>query len=209
MSSFVFFKIPYEGKIESVYKLLRDRDWISSMSIKVPEEGIIFLKVPFDLEEEVSFNQNLMFDESTKTKFGVFQKINESDFEAAQNLEKPKVSNTTNTADSKEEEKIKLLEEKNESNIQDIKKKIEKIDNKINTFNKEENKNNCSMCPFLGNILGYIPHEPLSLPTSVNIFELGKSINSKYKEPYDCFFSQSYLIVFFIFAIICLIVFRL
>ena len=209
MSSFIFFKIPYEGKIESVYKLLKDRDWISDISIKEPEKGIIFMKVPADLEEEVSFNQDIVIDEETNTKFGLFQKITESDFEGAQNVGKPESSNI-NTTNSIEEEKIKLLNEKNEKNIENYQKINEKIDSKINEFNKKEISQNNSMNSLVGRTLSYIPKlDSLTLPTSINLSELGKSINTKYKDPFDYFFSQNYLSLFFIFAIFCLILFRL
>ena len=210
MSSFIFFKIPYEGKIESVYKLLKDRDWISDISIKEPEKGIIFMKVPADLEEEVSFNQDIVFDEETNTKFGIFQKITESDFEGAQNIGKPESLNINTTNSIEKDEKMKLLKEKNEKNIENYQKINEKIDNKINEFNKKEISGNNSMNSLLGRTLSYIPKiDSLTLPSSINFSELEKSINTKYKDPFDYFFSQNYLSLFFIFAIFCLILFRL
>ena len=194
MSSFVFYRIPFTGKIESVNNLLRDRDWISNITMKVPEEGIILMKIPIDIVEEISFFQNVNFDERTKTKFGIFEPITETDFETAQNKENPKVSNIT---DSTEEKK---------NNNENYQKTNESIDDKIIDFNKTENKNETTM----SSILSYIPKlEPISLTTSINLNELGRLINSKYKDPYDYFFSKYYLIIFFIFAIICLILFRL
>ena len=48
----------------------------------------------------------------------------------------------------------------------------------------------------------------LNLPTSINLEDY-KKIAGNYKDPYDIFFTQNYLIVFFIVAVIFLILFRL
>ena len=85
MSSFIYYKIPFEGKIEALYELIKNRDW--NISLKIPENGIIYMKVPEDADDEVIFNQDLVFDETTNSKFGIFEKITESDYEAANNIE--------------------------------------------------------------------------------------------------------------------------
>ena len=56
----------------------------------MPENGIIYMKVPEDADDEVIFNQDLVFDETTNSKFGIFEKITESDYEAAKNIEIPR-----------------------------------------------------------------------------------------------------------------------
>ena len=88
MSSFIYYKIPFEGKIEEVYELINNRDW-NNISLKMPENGIIYMKIPEDVNEEVTFNEELVFDETTNSKFGIFEKITESDYEIAKNIEIP------------------------------------------------------------------------------------------------------------------------
>ena len=85
MSSIYFYKIPYEGEKKSILNLIKDRDW--NIKIKFPEEGIVLMKFPEDIDEEVTFNENLVFDDLTQTKFCSFRGITESEFEEAQDME--------------------------------------------------------------------------------------------------------------------------
>ena len=185
MSSFVFYKIPFEGKIEVLYDLIKNQDW--NILVKVPENGILYMKVPIDVNEEVTFYQNMVFDERTNSKFGIFQTITESDFEAAQNIETP-ISTET-----------KDVEKTNKSS----QKYNNLLDDKIKEFRDKKNKEKNS---YLGINLSDLKNI-ISMPT-MNIQAFGKNIYKNYKDPYDYFFSQNYLIALFIFAIICLIIFR-
>jgi len=59
MSSFVFYKIPFEGKIEVLYDVIKTQE--GNILVKVPENGILYMKVPIDVNEEVTFYQNMVF----------------------------------------------------------------------------------------------------------------------------------------------------
>ncbi len=115
MSSYAFYKVPFEGKVEKVYELIKSRDW--DASIKMSENGILFMKISVDSEDEVSFYQNMIFDENTKSKFGNFETISESDYETALNIEIP-------TSGEKEEKKENIDKEKNK-NTENFQKKME------------------------------------------------------------------------------------
>jgi hypothetical protein len=108
MSSFIFYKLPFEGKIEAVNDLIRTRDW--KITLKMPENGTLLMKVPEDIEEEVLFNQDIVFDEKTNSKFGMFSKITETEFESSESLEIPDISaskeNTKNEAQKKNQKKF-------------------------------------------------------------------------------------------------------
>ena len=196
MSSMKFYKIPYEGKIESILKLIKDRDW--DLTIKFPENGILFMKVPIDIDEEVAFNENLVFDEETNTKFCSFIPITETEFEEAKNLE-----NLESKPSEKENKEINKADEikSNENNLfsKESKKKT------LNFFSEEsdkpkENEKLKSSYSFKN----YIP----SIPNiNINLKEFSKEIGKRYKEPYDFIFTQKYLIFCFIIAVIFLILF--
>ena len=193
MSSFIYYKIPFEGKIESVNDLIRTREW--KVTLKMPDNGTLLMKIPEDIEEEVLFNQDLVFDEKTNSKFGSFSKISESDFEIAESMDIPKTSVSNENIENKEKEKkIKLKDIYDNSGISlkddDFVKKI------------SEKKSNESIINSLKKSI------TLNLPTSINLEEY-KKMAGNYKDPYDFFFSQNYLIVFFIVAVIFLILFRL
>ena len=131
MSSFVFYKIQFEGKIESLYEFIQNKDW--NVSIKMPEKGILYMKLPIDIEDEVVFHQDMTFDENTQSKFGNFVQITESDYEAASNLEMPKSSENP-----QKEEKSKNFYETINKNIEKAEKKSKELDSKINEFNTKE-----------------------------------------------------------------------
>ena len=196
MSKFIFYKVPFEGKIEAVYNLIKNQDW--DVLIKMPEKGIIYMKVPEEADEEVSFHQNLMFDDNTNSKFGFFEKITESDFESAQkNIEIP------SSVENKKPEANKKIDEI-DKNIKNYQKEKEIFDKKISQLSAEKNQKDVKVDMQLETCLSY-----LNNMSSMQIFkaeELGKKIYGNYKDPYDYFFSHNYLIALFIFAIICLIV---
>ena len=196
MSSFVFYKIPFEGKIEAVYQLIQNRDW--NVSVKTPENGVIYMKVPEDAEDEVLFNQDLVFDENTQSKFGTFKSITETEFEDAQNID---ISNNT----SKIKDEVKIEKNKINSDVEISQKENNIPDSNIKKFNSiEENKKENQQKKNLNkmNITDCFSSQ------GINFNEVGKNISKNYKDPYDYFFSQNYLITFFIIAIICLIIFR-
>ena len=132
MSKFIFYKVPFEGKIEAVYNLIKNQDW--DVLIKMPEKGIIYMKVPEEADEEVSFHQNLMFDDNTNSKFGFFEKITESDFESAQkNIEIP------SSVENKKPEANKKIDEI-DKNIKNYQKEKEIFDKKISQLSAEKNQ---------------------------------------------------------------------
>ena len=51
MSSYIFYKIPYEGSLKKVKELIEEREW--DFQIKVPKDGIILVKIPLETEEEL------------------------------------------------------------------------------------------------------------------------------------------------------------
>ena len=192
MSSMNFYKIPYEGEIKSILKLIKDRDW--DIKIKFPEKGILLMKVPDDIDEEVTFNENLVFDDATQTKFCSFSRISESEFEEAQNMENLEEKKNENENNIKKEES-KNTEKKLRS---DISKEItETIFSEENEKPKENEKIKTSC-----NFANYIPSIP-----QINLSEISKGIGKEYKEPYDYLFTQRYLVYYFIVAVIFLILF--
>ena len=201
MSSFVFYKIQFEGKIESLYEFIQNKDW--NVSIKMPEKGILYMKLPIDIEDEVVFHQDMTFDENTQSKFGNFVQITESDYEAASNLEMPKSSENP-----QKEEKSKNFYETINKNIENAEKKSKELDSKINEFNTKETTSQ-QILRSLSKSLEDLPNLiSESIPSNINLENFEKNIVGTYKDPYDYFFSQNYLITFFIFAVICLIVFN-
>jgi len=201
MSSFVFYKIQFEGKIEALYEFIQNKDW--NISIKMPEKGILYMKFLIDIEDEVVFHQNMVFDENTQSRFGNFDQITESDYEAASNSEMP--SSNVNVP---KEEKSKNLYEKINKNIEIAEKKSKELDSKINEFNTKETKGQ-QILRSLSKSLEDLPNLiSESIPSNINLENFEKNIVGTYKDPYDYFFSQNYLITFFIFAVICLIVFN-
>ena len=197
MSSFIYYKIPFEGKIEAVYELIKNRDW--NISLKMPENGIIYMKVPEDCDDEVIFNQDLVFDETTNSKFGIFEKITESDYEVAKNIEIPRPT---------EKKTISVSKKANEINkkIEAYQQEKREFDKEVKKFNFEEKpkdlKTNLNSGINLSDLKNMISLQ------NINVGELRKNIIENYKDPYDYFLSQNYLMVLLIFAVICLIIFN-
>ena len=197
MSSFIYYKIPFEGKIEAVYELIKNRDW--NISLKVPENGIIYMKVPEDADDEVIFNQDLVFDETTNSKFGIFEKITEPDYEAANNIEIPRPTEKKTIATSKKtneiNEKIETLQQEKKAFDKQVKEIIfEEKPKELNTnlysgINLSDLKNMVSL-------------------SNIKVGELRKNIIENYKDHYDYFLSQNYLMSLFVFAVISLIIFN-
>ena len=197
MSSFIYYKIPFEGKIEAVYELIKNRDW--NISLKMPENGIIYMKVPEDCDDEVIFNQDLVFDETTNSKFGIFEKITESDYEVAKNIEIPRPT---------EKKTISVSKKANEINkkIEAYQQEKREFDKEVKKFSFEEKpkdlKTNLNSGINLSDLKNMISLQ------NINVGELRKNIIENYKDPYDYFLSQNYLMVLLIFAVICLIIFN-
>lgn len=193
MSSFIFYKLPFEGKIEAVNDLIRTRDW--KITLKMPENGTLLMKVPEDIEEEVLFNQDIVFDEKTNSKFGMFSKITETEFESSESLEIPDISA------SKENTKNEAQKKKSEEIHQEFNTKISLKDDDFDKINDYKGKES-SIKEFLKKSLS------INLSASINVEDLKNSISENLKDPYDYFFTQNYLITFFIIAVIILIIFR-
>ena len=197
MSSFIYYKIPFEGKIEAVYELIKNRDW--NISLKMPENGIIYMKVPEDADDEVIFNQDLVFDETTNSKFGIFEKITESDYEAAKNIEIPRPTEKKTMATSKK--------------ANEINKKIETYQQEKRAFDKEvkqiifeEKPKDLKTNLYSGINLSDLKNM-ISLQ-NIKVGELRKNIIENYKDNYDYFLSQNYVMALFVFAVISLIIFN-
>ena len=193
MSSFIFYKLPFEGKIEAVNDLIRTRDW--KITLKMPENGTLLMKVPEDIEEEVLFNQDIVFDEKTNSKFGMFSEITETEFETTESLEIPDISA------SKENTKNELQKKKSEKIHQEFNTRVTLKDDDFDKINDSKGKES-SINEFLKKSLS------INLSASINVEDLKKSISGNLKDPYDYFFTQNYLITFFIIAVIILIIFR-
>ena len=196
MSAFIFYKVPFEGKIKLVYNLFKTNDW--KVTIKTPEQETLLMKIPSDLDEEISFYEGIVFDERTNSKFGSFETITEQEFESAQSIDIPDLSGPE---EDESEQRSKKIEEIN----QKIQSKISfGNDNKKNgnTFEKKESVNR------LGSLLGNSFNLNENLPSSIDFDEIKRLITETHKDPYDYFFSQNYLLVIFSFAVICLMIFR-
>ena len=198
MSSFIYYKIPFEGKIEAVYELIKNRDW--NISLKIPENGIVYMKVPEDADDEVIFNQDLVFDETTNSKFGIFEKITESDYEAANNIEIPRPTEKKTIATSK---KTNEINEKIET-YQQEKKAFDKQVKEI--IFEEEKPKELNTNLYSGINLSDLKNV-ISL-SNIKVGELRKNIIENYKDHYDYFLSQNYLMSLFVFAVISLIIFN-
>ena len=197
IASFIYYKIPFEGKIEAVYELIKNRDW--NISLKMPENGIIYMKVPEDADDEVIFNQDLVFDETTNSKFGIFEKITESDYEAAKNIEIPRPTENKTIPTSKK--------------ANEINKKIETYQQEKRAFDKEvkqiifeEKPKDLKTNLYSGINLSDLKNM-ISLQ-NIKVGELRKNIIENYKDNYDYFLSQNYVMALFVFAVISLIIFN-
>ena len=181
-SSYIYKKLPYEGNLSRVKELFQDYHW--NLEIKVPEEGIILAKIPKSLEEEIGFSQGMNIDEETKTKFGTFITITETDFEQG-------INNELNILDKEQNENKKNLETNKKNKNKEYKRQISEI--LLNEETPPVKKEN-----FL---------KKFTLP-KIDFDEMNKKIKEEYKDPYDYFFSQNYLIMCFIFAVIVFVVFN-
>lgn len=201
MSSFVFFKIPFEGKIEAVNDLIKDREL--EVFFKRPEKGTLLMKVPDDIEEELKFHQDMVFDEKTYSKFGIFTEITESEYESAQNID------INDTSDSNE----KYKNEEKSTKLEEISQKIESSPSlyKEDDTNKEINDQKIDEKKSESKKVNSLPEfgESIYSSNSNTFEELGKNIAKNYKDPFDFFFNQNYLINFFILSVICLVIFQL
>ena len=178
-STFVYKKIPYQGSLLKIKELIKNHHW--NIEIKVSEEGTLLTKIPKSIEDEIYWFNGENIDEKTNTKFGTFISINETDYEEGKNIELDILN--------KEEKENEIKSENNKKNKnKEYKRQISEI--LLNdTQTKKEN--------FLD-----------KFGIKFNIEEINKKVKEEYKDPYDYFFSQDYLIICFIFAVICLIIFN-
>ena len=123
-------------------------------------------------------------DEETKTKFGTFITITETDFEQG-------INNELNILDKEQNENKKNLETNKKNKNKEYKRQISEI--LLNEETPPVKKEN-----FL---------KKFTLP-KIDFEEINKKIKEEYKDPYDYFFSQNYLIMCFIFAVIVFVVFN-
>ena len=195
MSSMIFYKIPYEGEIKSILKLIKDRDW-GDITVKFPEKGILLMKVPKDIEDEVTFNEDIVFDDTTNTKFCSFTPITETEFEQAQNIE------NLENKEEKKENKIKRNQTNEQKLYYEESKRLTESIVSEETEKPNENKKQTTSNSFVN----YISKISSSIP-DINLQEFTKDIGKEYKEPYDYLFTQRYLVYYFIVAVIFLIVF--
>ena len=187
MSKSKYIKVNYEGQFQSITELIESKEW--NIDIKEVEEGTVYMKIPEDIEEEVYFFKNLTFNENTNTKFFDFIPITQNEFESAQSLAHSIISDEKKN-EKKEETKPQnsnLGNDKQTKMYNDFIRSItgeEKNDKKdLNNSNKANNQN---------------------LP-EVSLEDIKKKISEEFKDPFDLFFNQNYLICFFIFASIAMI----
>ena len=186
MSKSKYIKVNYEGEFKSITELIENKEW--DIEIKEVENGTVYMKIPEDIEEEVYFFKNLTFNESTNTKFFDFIPITEDEFQSAKSIEH------NITTDEKKNEKKEETKQQNSNSQNDKQTKMyndfirsisgeKDIDKNLNNKNKVNNQN---------------------LP-EVSLEDIRKKIFEEYKDPFDFFFAQKYLICFFIFASIAMI----
>ena len=183
--SYIYYKIPYEGSLQKIQELINDRGW--NLQMKSPKEGILLAKIPKDIEEEISFNQKMTIDEETKTKFGSFQPIRDIEFEEENSTELTNLNYEKQNIFGRPNKKYKNAE---------YKRQMSEI--LLSGETKEEEKPK----GMVFNILNKI-----GIP-KIDLNELRQKIETNYKDPYDYFFSQNYLVVYFIVTIIFLVLFR-
>ena len=190
MSSFIFYKVTYEGSLQKIQELFKQRDW--NIDMKIPEENILLLKFPKDEIDEINYYNDVVIDEETQTKFKNFEIIKESDFEKGNTLD---LNNINNDKYNKKEKTISSGLKKTKT--KEYKKQISEIllGDTIPEINKKNE--NCWINEIFYPIINIC-----------NINEFHDKINKEYKDPTDYFFSQNYLIMIFILAVICLIVFN-
>ena len=192
MSSFIYYKIAFEGKIEAVYELIRSRDW--KIDLKMPDNSFLLMKVPEDIEDEVLFLKDMVFDEKTNSKFGKFTKIAGEEFESSSTLDIPDLSISSGsikkTVSNDKIEEISQIVDKKPSFKED------NIDQKINQYKQN------SMIK-IKNFFN------VNLANSINIGEIKKNISVNYKDPYDYFFTKNYLISFLVVALVIFMLFKL
>ena len=178
-STFVYKKIPYQGSLLKIKELIKNHHW--NIEIKVSEEGTLLTKIPKSIEDEIYWFNGENIDEKTNTKFGTFISINETDYEEGKNIELDILN--------KEEKENEIKSENNKKNKnKEYKRQISEILLNENQVKKEN---------FLD-----------KFGIKFDLKEINKKVKEKYKDPYDYFFSQDYLIMCFIFAVICLIIFN-
>lgn len=185
--SYIYYKIPYEGKLQKIKELIRDRDW--NLQMKIPEEGILLVKITKNIDEELSFNQGMIIDEETNTKFGNFQLIEEDEFEEGKNIS---LDNIINERD----EQGKSTNQSKKNQNMEYKRQMSEILLNEETLEREIPKNN-----------KYNFISKLCIP-KIDLDKLNKKIKRDYRDPYDYFFSKNYLINCFILSIICLVLFN-
>ena len=183
MSSYIFYKIPYEGSLKKVKELIEEREW--DFQIKVPKDGIILVKIPPETEEELLFSQSTIIDDETETKFGKFQKITEKEFEDGLNFEL-NIINIENNIN----EKMKKSSKKNKN--MEYKRQISEILLNGDTA-PEENKKSYG--------LNFIIQK-------IDLNELSKNIEKNYIDQYDYFFSQNHIFMCIFLAFILLVIFN-
>ncbi len=178
-STFVYKKIPYQGSLLKIKELIKNHHW--NIEIKVSEEGTLLTKIPKSIEDEIYWFNGENIDEKTNTKFGTFISINETDYEEGKNIELDILN--------KEEKENEIKSENNKKNKnKEYKKQISEILLNDTQTGKEN---------FLD-----------KFGIKFNFREINKKVKKEYNDPYDYFFSQDYLIICFIFAVICLIIFN-
>ena len=181
MSSYSFFRIPYEGNLQTIQEHINNL--FSDVQMKIPQKGTLLVKIPVDIEEEFLFTKNMIIDEKTGTKLGNFEFVREFEFDDAIDTELNNINNEKNENPNK---KNKNLEYKRQ--ISDI------LLNEETT--EEENKKS-----------GYNFWSKLNI-TKIGLGGFGENLEKEYKDPYDFFFSKEYLIICFILSVICLVLFN-
>ena len=187
MPSYIFYKIPYEGSLPKIKEIIKNREW--NLEMKVPKEGILLLKVPIDIEDEISFCQKSTLDEDTNTKLGALEPIKESEFE-------DEIDTLSNDIINENDEKEKNSTQNKKNKNWQYKRQITEILMNEETLEKEIPKKN------VFNLV-----RKISLP-KINLNQFNKIIEHTYKDPYDYLLSQNYLVMCFIIAIICLVLFN-
>lgn len=191
MSKYILVK--YDGEKKSINQLIESRDW--DIELKEPESGVLLMKVPEEIEEELYFFKNLVFDEKTNTKFSEFQSISQDEFEKAKDLNGNNYNNNDETP--------RITCENNESaNTPLNEKKANIFDQFKETLSEENEKKFKKSSTFHSSLIG---NSLQNFQMLLNKDQFKEKVFGQYKNPYDIFLSQNYIVVYLI-VIIALII---
>ena len=183
MSNSKYIKAHYEGEYQSIVELIESKEW--NIDIKEVEKGTVYMKIQEEIEEEVYFFKNLVFNENTNTKIIDFIPITETEFQEAKALPHS-VAHEEKKTEKKDENKTQNSNLENDKQTKIYNDFIRSISHDKSDDKDINNANN------------------QKLP-EITLEDIRKKIFDEYKDPFDFFFNKNYLIGFFMFASIAMV----